>query len=87
VVLTQIHRTSVSGLLIAASAIRDGSAPANGQGFKILAVKGPAMAAVYLTNAIAWRNGGARSRRPGKSKPRSLEPRLGRVDCGETLRL
>jgi len=59
VVLTQVHRTSVSGLLIAAPAIRDGSAPANGQGFKILAAKGPAMAAVYLTNAIAWRNGGA----------------------------
>lgn len=59
VALTHVHRTSVSGLLTAASAIRDGGAPANGQGFKILAAKGPAMAAVYLTNAIAWRGGGA----------------------------
>lgn len=58
IVLTEVHRTTVSGLLAAASAIRRGSAPANGQGFKILAAKGPAMAAVYLSNAIAWRNGG-----------------------------
>jgi hypothetical protein len=57
--LTQVHRTSVSGLLTAAATIRAGGAPANGQGFKILAAKGPAMAAVYLTNAIAWRGGGA----------------------------
>lgn len=58
IALTHVHRTSVSGLLTAASAIRDGGAPANGQGFKIFAAKGPAMAAVYLTNAIAWRGGG-----------------------------
>ncbi len=57
--LTHVHRTSVSGLLTAAAAIRDGKASTNGQGFKILAAKSPAMAAVYLTNAIAWRGGGA----------------------------
>jgi hypothetical protein len=44
--------------LTAASAIRAGDAPANGQGFKILPAKGLAMAAVYLTNAIAWRSSG-----------------------------
>src|SRR6185295_5833500 len=59
VILTHVHRTSVSGLLTAASAIRAGDAPANGQGFKILTAKGRAMAAAYLTNAIAWRGSGA----------------------------
>ncbi|MGC8476943.1 MAG: ATP-binding domain-containing protein [Acetobacteraceae bacterium] len=59
ITLTQTHRTHVSGLLDAAAAIRAGRAPANGQGFKILAAKGVGMAAVYLTNAIAWRGGGA----------------------------
>jgi UvrD-like helicase C-terminal domain/AAA domain len=58
ITLSQVHRTHVSGLLTAAAAIRAGRAPANGQGFKILAAKGDGMAAVYLTNAIAWRRGG-----------------------------
>jgi UvrD-like helicase C-terminal domain/UvrD/REP helicase N-terminal domain len=57
--LTQVHRTSVSGLLTAAAALRAGKAPAEGRGFRILAAKGPGMAAVYLANAIAWRRGGA----------------------------
>ncbi|WP_297902824.1 ATP-dependent helicase [Metallibacterium sp.] len=56
--LTQIHRTSMSGLLTAAAAIRAGNAPADGQGFKILAAKGLGMAAVFLANAIAWRHEG-----------------------------
>src|SRR5262249_34920260 len=56
--LTQVHRTSVRGLLAAAAAIRAGEAPANGPGFRILAAKGASLAAVYLTNAITWRNGG-----------------------------
>ena len=59
ITLTRVHRTCVSGLLTAAAAIRAGRGPANGQGFKILTAKGGGMAAVYLTNAIAWRGGGA----------------------------
>lgn len=59
VMLTQVRRTSVRGLLTAATTIRSGGRPVDGQGFKILAAKGSSLAAVYLTNAIAWRNGGA----------------------------
>ena len=57
--LAQIRRTNIAGLLAAAAAIRDGQAPANGQGFRILppGVSIP-LAATLLANAIAWRQGG-----------------------------
>lgn len=57
--LVQVRRTNVGGLLAAATAIRGGQAPANGQGFRILppGVSVP-LAATLLANAIAWRQGG-----------------------------
>jgi hypothetical protein len=57
--LSQVRRTNVAGLLAAASAIRGGQAPVNGQGFRILqpGVSVP-LAATFLANAIAWRQGG-----------------------------
>jgi len=57
--LAQVRRTHIAGLLAAAAAIRDGQAPANGQGFRILqpGVSIP-LAATLLANAIAWRQGG-----------------------------
>lgn len=58
ITLTHVHRTSVSGLLTAAGRLRAGEAPTKGPGFKMLAAKGVGIAAAYLTNAIAWRNGG-----------------------------
>eukprot|EP00873_Tetraselmis_striata_P030014 jgi/Tetstr1/450278/TSEL_037314.t1 len=57
--LVQVRRTNVGGLLAAATAIRNGQPPVNGQGFRILqpGVSVP-LAATLLTNAIAWRQGG-----------------------------
>lgn len=57
--LVQVRRTNVGGLLAAATAIRGGQAPVNGQGFRILqpGVSVP-LAATLLANAIAWRQGG-----------------------------
>jgi hypothetical protein len=57
--LVQVHRTNVGGLLAAATEIRNGRAPVNGQGFRILqpGVSVP-LAATLLANAIAWRQGG-----------------------------
>lgn len=57
--LVQVQRTNVAGLLAAATAIRGGQAPVNGQGFRILqpGVSIP-LAAALLANAIAWRQGG-----------------------------
>jgi hypothetical protein len=58
-ILAQVRRTNIAGLLAAAVAIRDGHAPANGQGFRILqpGVSIP-LAATLLANAIAWRQDG-----------------------------
>ncbi len=58
-ILIQVRRTNVGGLLAAATAIRGGHAPVNGQGFRILqpGVSVP-LAATLLANAIAWRQGG-----------------------------
>lgn len=57
--LVQVRRTNVGGLLAAATAIRNGQAPVNGQGFRILppGARVP-LAATLLANAIAWRQGG-----------------------------
>lgn len=57
--LAQVRRTNRGGLLAAARAIRNGQAPADGQGFRILqpGVSIP-LAATLLANAIAWREGG-----------------------------
>lgn len=57
--LVQVRRTNIGGLLAAATAIRNGQAPVNGQGFRILqpGVSVP-LAATLLANAIAWRQGG-----------------------------
>jgi len=56
--LHHVHRTNRAGLLTAATAIRNGEAPVNGQGFKILTGAGDPLAATMLANAIAWRQGG-----------------------------
>lgn len=57
--LIQVRRTNIDGLLAAATAIRNGQAPVNGQGFRILqpGVSIP-LAATLLANAIAWRQEG-----------------------------
>ncbi len=57
--LVHVQRTDRPGLLAAATAIRGGNAPVNGQGFRILqpGVSVP-LAATLLANAIAWRQGG-----------------------------
>lgn len=57
--LVQVRRTTIGGLLAAATAIRNGQAPVNGQGFRVLqpGVSVP-LAATLLANAIAWRHGG-----------------------------
>lgn len=57
--LVHVQRTNRPGLLAAATAIREGNAPVNGQGFRILqpGVSVP-LAATLLANAIAWRQGG-----------------------------
>ncbi|MGO7585946.1 hypothetical protein ACC689_29090 [Rhizobium ruizarguesonis] len=56
--LVQVRRTNIGGLLAAATAIRNGQAPVNGPGFRILqpGVSVP-LAATLLSNAIAWRQG------------------------------
>jgi len=57
--LVQVRRTNATGLLAAATAVRAGNAPVNGVGFKLLppGVSVP-LAATFLANAIAWRQGG-----------------------------
>lgn len=57
--LVQVHRTNAAGLLAAATAIREGNPPVNGNGFRLLppGVSVP-LAATMLANAIAWRQGG-----------------------------
>jgi hypothetical protein len=59
VALDRVHRTSVDTLLAAAVALRAGQAPVAAGDFKILTARGTPMAATFLTNAIAWRRGGA----------------------------
>ncbi|ABE64533.1 conserved hypothetical protein [Nitrobacter hamburgensis X14] len=57
--LVQVRRTNIGGLLTAAAAIRNGQAPVNGQGFRILQPGASVpLAATLLANAIAWRQGG-----------------------------
>jgi hypothetical protein len=56
--LVQVRRTNIGGLLAAATAIRNGQAPVNGQGFRILQPGASVpLAATLLANAIAWRQG------------------------------
>lgn len=58
--LVQVHRTNATGLLAAATAIRAGNAPVNGNGFRILPPGASVpLAATMLANAIAWRQGGS----------------------------
>jgi hypothetical protein len=57
-VLTQVRRTDVPGLLAAAALIRSAGAPTARQGLKIFGAQGVPMAAAYLANGIAWREGG-----------------------------
>jgi UvrD-like helicase C-terminal domain/AAA domain len=57
--LVQVRRTNMGGLLAAATAIRNGQAPVNGQGFRILQPGASVpLAATLVANAIAWRQGG-----------------------------
>jgi hypothetical protein len=56
--LAQVHRTNRAGLLGAATAIRNGAPPVNGQGFRLLTGAGIPLAATMLANAIVWRQGG-----------------------------
>jgi len=57
--LVQVRRTNAGGLLAAGTAIRNGQAPVNGQGFRILQPGASVpLAATLLANAIAWRQGG-----------------------------
>lgn len=57
--LVHVRRTDRTGLLAAATAIRAGQPPVEGDGFRILRPGvSPALAATLLANAIAWRQGG-----------------------------
>lgn len=57
--LVQVRRTNAAGLLSAATAIRMGNPPVNGNGFRILPPGASVpLAATMLANAIAWRQGG-----------------------------
>ncbi len=57
--LVQVQRTNRPGLLAAATAIRAGQPPLEGEGFRILRPGvSPPLAATLLANAIAWRRGG-----------------------------
>ena len=57
-VLTQVHRTNVSGLLNAATAIRGGQAPVDvGQHFKVMVGATAPLAATMVSNAIGWHGG------------------------------
>lgn len=57
--LVEVRRTNAAGLLAAATAIREGNVPVNGNGFKILPPGASVpLAATMLANAIAWRHGG-----------------------------
>jgi UvrD-like helicase C-terminal domain/AAA domain len=60
VLLTKCRRTNDAELLAAARAVRDGRAlNQNGRRFKVVLTPGrPNLAATYLTNFIAWRDGG-----------------------------
>jgi UvrD-like helicase family protein/AAA domain-containing protein len=86
--LTQIRRTNIDGLLMAAATIRNGQAPANGPGFRILppGVSIP-LAATLLANAIAWRQGGGNvavitpALQGGYA--RSVVTRVGQGPCGQ----
>jgi superfamily I DNA/RNA helicase len=85
--LAQVRRTDVGGLLAAATAIRSGRAPVNGQGFRILqpGVSVP-LAAALLANAIAWRQGGdvaviTPSLQGGFAQ--SVVTRVGKGPCGQ----
>lgn len=85
--LVQVRRTNVGGLLAAATAIRNGMAPANGQGFRILQPgTGIPLAATLLANAIAWRQGGnvaviTPSLQGGFAQ--SVVSRVGQGPCGQ----
>lgn len=57
-VLNVVRRTNVNALLAAASAVRAGQPPIVGNGLRIFAAQGVPVAAAYLANGIAWRNGG-----------------------------
>lgn len=85
--LIQVRRTNVGGLLAAATAIRNGQAPVNGPGFRILqpGVSVP-LAATLLANAIAWRQGGnvaviTPALQGGFAK--SVVARVGQGPCGQ----
>lgn len=58
--LTKCRRTDIAELLEAARAVRDGQAvKQDGKRFKVVLTPGkPNLAATYLANAIAWRDGG-----------------------------
>ncbi len=57
-VLTQVHRTSVAGLLNAATAIRGGQAPVEaGQHFRVMVGQSVPLAATMMSNAIGWHPG------------------------------
>jgi UvrD-like helicase C-terminal domain len=57
-ILTQVRRTSMVGLLNAATSVRNGQAPANyGQQFKMVPTPSVPFAAAAVANAIAWHPG------------------------------
>lgn len=85
--LAQVRRTNVAGLLAAATAIRSGKAPVNGQGFRILqpGVSVP-LATTLLANALTWRQGGdvaviTPALRGGFAQ--SIVARVARGPCGQ----
>lgn len=85
--LAQVRRTNFAGLLMAATAIRNGQAPANGPGFRILPPGASTpLAATLLANAIAWRQGGnvaviTPALQGGYA--RSVVARVGQGPCGQ----
>lgn len=56
--LTTVRRTDVPALLAASAAIRAGNAPAAAGNLRIFGAQGLPMAAAYVANAVAWRQGG-----------------------------
>ena len=84
--LAQVRRTDVGGLLAAATAIRSGRAPVNGQGFILQPGVSVPLAAALLANAIAWRQGGhvaviTPSLQGGFAQ--SVVTRVGKGPCGQ----
>ncbi|MGE5526550.1 MAG: ATP-binding domain-containing protein [Rhodospirillaceae bacterium] len=59
ITLEGCRRTNVDELIAAARAVRNGEVlNRDGRRFRVVAAPGQALAATYLANAIAWRNGG-----------------------------